>query len=126
MSLRDSSTERGVPGATGNLAVLSPLLLEPVEPAEQTLLTFKRFLMGIPQGATESYLFARVTAGKRMAAFYATYLLVAMVNGVLWAVAPGGPFFSNGRRGLHRTDRRRCREPRLRSRSSSGPFRGEG
>lgn len=89
MSFRDTHIHGGVLGVTALFALLSLLRVELLESTQYVLLAAGTMFIGIPHGATDNYLFARANVGRRMAAFYATYLLVAIIYGVLWAVVPG-------------------------------------
>lgn len=89
MTFRDDHVYTGVVSITVLFTVLSLIQYTWLETAQYVLLAVGTVVIGIPHGATDDHVY-RTLAGRRgMPWFYGLYLLIALLYGVVWAVAPG-------------------------------------
>ncbi len=88
MTFRDTSVHATVLTITALFVALSLLQFEQMTSVQYALLAIGTILIGIPHGATDNYLYARLVSGRETVRFYAIYLLVAIAYGLFWLVAP--------------------------------------
>jgi beta-carotene 15,15'-dioxygenase len=88
MGFRDQPVHAVALAITAVFLVLSLLRIEQMETMQYGLLAAGTLFIGLPHGATDNYLFSRFTRRSATASFYAAYLLVAILYGVLWRTVP--------------------------------------
>ncbi|MFW6387797.1 MAG: Brp/Blh family beta-carotene 15,15'-dioxygenase [bacterium] len=88
MTFRDSHIHMTVLGVTALFAVLSMISFESLAAVQYALLVAGTVAIGIPHGATDNFLYARLVSEVRTTRFYLIYLAVAVLYGALWLVAP--------------------------------------
>lgn len=88
MTFRDRTIHAGVLGVTALFLLLSLINMERMESVQYLLLALGTLLIGLPHGATDNYLYDRFSTRRVTALFYGGYLLVAILYGALWLLAP--------------------------------------
>lgn len=89
MTFRDTHIHMTVLGVTAFFAGLSLISFESLAAFQYALLVAGTVAIGIPHGATDNYLYARLVSEVRTTRFYLIYLAVAVLYGVVWLIAPG-------------------------------------
>lgn len=88
MTFRDTSVHTTVLAVTALFVALSLWQSEQMASVQYALLAIGTILIGIPHGATDNYLYARLVGGRETFRFYAVYLLIAILYGGFWLIAP--------------------------------------
>lgn len=89
MSFRAAPVYASIVGLTALVALASALGGAWLEDAQYVLLAAGTVLIGVPHGATDNHVFARLNRPAHGWRFYAVYLAAAALYGLLWFLAPG-------------------------------------